>query len=48
MNNQKSKYKRKVYWEALLIVVFNRFIGSPEYQYGWWVKRLRLISTGKI
>jgi len=44
----KIKYKRKEYWEALTIVMSHQFLGTPEYLYGWWKKRLNLIKKGII
>ncbi|MDH3322430.1 MAG: hypothetical protein OEM04_05520 [Flavobacteriaceae bacterium] len=44
----KSRFKRRDYWEALLIVRINQFNGTPTYNYEYWKSRLDLIKKGKI
>jgi len=39
---------RGTFWEAFLIWQWRIIQGYPEYTYGWWRSRTRLIMKGKI
>jgi len=44
----KAYLKKRIFWEAYLIVKVSKLFNTPEWAYSYWIHRLNLIKKGEI